>query len=359
MVCSTNIDPFLKPEGQPGAPAVTVPSHPTLERGRSVEFGRKDILGLEEMSAGEIGFILDQAASFRPILDRPIKKVPSLRGRWIALLFYESSTRTRVSFEMAAKILSADAANLSAAASSVTKGESLRDTVQTLQAMGTDLIVMRHPLSGAPHFAAQVAEIPVINAGDGTHEHPTQGLLDLLTLREAKGRIAGLIVTIVGDILHSRVARSNVWGLTKLGARVRLAGPSTLLPPDFKEAGVEYYTRLEPALEGADAVMVLRIQKERQDAGLLPSFREYSRTFGINAGRLRLCAPDVTVMHPGPMNRGLEISAEVADAGYSVITDQVTNGVAVRMALTYLLLGGASATTKESGDVQVLQTAVR
>ena len=319
----------------------------------------KDILGLEEMSAEEIGFILDQAESFRSILSRPIKKVPSLRGRWVCLLFYEASTRTRVSFEMAAKILSADAANVSATGSSITKGESLRDTLLTLQAMGTDLIVMRHSASGAPHYAAQVLDIPVINAGDGTHEHPTQGLLDLLTLREAKGRIAGLNVTIVGDILHSRVARSNLWGLTKMGANVRLVGPTTLLPPGLEDAGAAVYTRLEPALEGADVVYVLRIQKERQDAGLLPSFREYSRLFGINLKRLKLCAPDVTVMHPGPMNRGLEIAADVADSEYSVITDQVTNGVAIRMALTYLLLGGASASPKETGDVQTLQAAVR
>jgi aspartate carbamoyltransferase catalytic subunit len=324
-----------------------------------VEFGRKHILGLEEMTAEEIGVILDQAEEFRPILFRPIKKVPALRGRWVALLFYEASTRTRVSFEMAAKNLSADATNVSASGSSVTKGESLRDTILTLKAMGTDLIVMRHPMSGAPHYAAQVTDVPVINAGDGTHEHPTQGLLDLLTLREKKGRIAGLNVTIVGDVLHSRVARSNLWGLTKMGAKVRLAGPSTLLPPEFRDVEAEYHTRLEPALEGADVVMVLRIQKERQDAGLLPSFREYSRTFGINAARLKLCAPDVTVMHPGPMNRGLEISAEVADAGYSVITDQVTNGVALRMALTYLLLGGSSPAPKEGGDPQALQSAAR
>lgn len=324
-----------------------------------MEFTRQHILGLEEMSAEEIGFILDQAEAFRPILSRSIKKVPSLRGRWVCLLFYEASTRTRVSFEMAAKILSADAANVSSSGSSIVKGESLRDTLLTLQAMGTDLIVMRHSASGAAHYASQVLSIPVINAGDGTHEHPTQGLLDLLTLREKKGRIAGLNVTIVGDILHSRVARSNLWGMTKMGAKVRLAGPSTLLPPSFAETGVEVHTRLEPALEGADVVYVLRIQKERQDAGLLPSFREYSRLYGINARKLKLCASDVIVMHPGPMNRGLEISAEVADAGYAVITDQVTNGVALRMALMYLLLGGQSAPVQEKSEGHVQLTGHR
>jgi aspartate carbamoyltransferase catalytic subunit len=324
-----------------------------------VEFTRQHILGLEEMSAEEIGFILDQAEALRPILTRSIKKVPSLRGRWVCLLFYEASTRTRVSFEMAAKILSADAANVSSSGSSITKGESLRDTLLTLQAMGTDLIVMRHSASGAAHYASQVLDIPVINAGDGTHEHPTQGLLDLLTLREKKGRIAGLNVAIVGDILHSRVARSNLWGMTKMGAKVRLVGPSTLLPPSFTDTGVEVHTRLEPALEGADVVYVLRIQKERQDAGMLPSFREYSRLYGISATRLKLCSPDVIVMHPGPMNRGLEISAEVADADYAVITDQVTNGVAVRMALMYLLLGGQVAALKGSDDIQTLQVTGR
>ena len=298
-----------------------------------------DVLGLREMSAETIGFILDQAAEFRPILSRPIKKVPSLRGRWVCLLFYEPSTRTRTSFEMAAKILSADATNVAPSSSSIVKGESLRDTLLTLQSMGTDLIVMRHAASGAAAYAASVLDIPVVNAGDGMHEHPTQGLLDLLTLRQFKGRIAGLTVTIVGDILHSRVARSNLLGLTKMGAHVRFAGPTTLLPESFRDEGAELFTSLEPALEGADVVYVLRIQKERQDAGLLPSFREYSRLFGVNAARLKLCAPDVIVMHPGPMNRGLEISADVADAGYAVINDQVTNGVAVRMALIYLLLG--------------------
>jgi aspartate carbamoyltransferase catalytic subunit len=315
-----------------------------------MEVTLKDILGLEEMSVEEMDLILRQAEAFRPILSRSIKKVPSLRGRWVALLFLEPSTRTRTSFEMAAKILSADATNLSSSGSSVTKGESLRDTLLTLQAMGTDLIVMRHSASGSALYASQVLDIPVINAGDGTHEHPTQGLLDLLTLRREKGRIQGLNVTIVGDILHSRVARSNLWGLTKMGANVRFVGPTTLLPPAFAETGAELHTRLEPALEGADVVYVLRIQKERQDSGLLPSFREYSRLYGINLQRLKLCAPDVTVMHPGPMNRGLEISAEVADSGCSVITEQVTNGVALRMALTYLLLGGASSSLTEKGD---------
>jgi aspartate carbamoyltransferase catalytic subunit len=300
---------------------------------------RRHILGLEEMSRAEIETVLRNAVSFKEILARPIKKVPTLRGKSVVTLFYEASTRTRASFELAAKIMSADAINISASASSVTKGESLKDTALTLEAMGIDLIVIRHPRSGAPAYLARHVGIPVINAGDGMHEHPSQGLLDLFTLQEARGSVEGLKVLIVGDITHSRVARSNIWGLTRLGAEVRLCGPSTLLPPGLERAGVRLCTDLDEAIAGVDVVNVLRIQLERQERGLFPSLREYSERYGITPRRLEKAAGEVTVMHPGPMNRGLEISAEVADAGYSVITNQVTNGVVVRMALLFLLLG--------------------
>ncbi|MGQ9524406.1 MAG: aspartate carbamoyltransferase catalytic subunit [Armatimonadota bacterium] len=304
---------------------------------------RKHILSLQEMDAEEMRFILDTADSLREILSRPIKKVPALRGRTVCTLFYEPSTRTRTSFELAAKILSADTISISPSTSSVVKGESFRDTLLTLQAMGTDLFVIRHQCAGAPLFATRIVNVPVINAGDGMHEHPTQGLLDMLTLRAVKGRLEGLQITIVGDIAHSRVARSNAWGFTKMGASVRIVGPPTLLPPELEITGAKLYDKLEPAIEGADVVYVLRIQRERMDSGLLPSLREYTRLYGITPERLRrLAAPDVIVMHPGPMNRGVEISPEVADAGYCVVTDQVANGVAVRMALLYLLLGGAN-----------------
>lgn len=302
---------------------------------------RKDILSLEDLTREEILLILDQAVKFREVLSRPVKKVPALRGKSICTLFYEPSTRTRTSFELAAKILSADTTSITPSTSSVVKGESFRDTLLTLESMGIDLFVIRHPCAGAPLMASRIVRVPVINAGDGMHEHPTQGLLDLLTLLIVKGRIEGLTVTIVGDIAHSRVARSNLWGFTKMGAKVRLVGPPTLMPKGLESLGAETYTRLEPALEGADVVYVLRIQKERQDKGLLPSLREYTRLYGVTPEKLHLCNPGVIVMHPGPMNRGVEIEPEVADAGYSVITAQVANGVALRMALLYLLLGGA------------------
>ncbi|MBI3911092.1 MAG: aspartate carbamoyltransferase catalytic subunit [Armatimonadetes bacterium] len=324
----------------------TVP--PQAER-PTLPWRRADVLGLQDWAPAEMEHVLDTAASFKEIMARPIKKVPTLRGKSIVTLFYENSTRTRTSFELAAKVMSADAINISADASSVQKGESLKDTILTLQALGMDLIVIRHPLSGAAAFAAQVARVPVINAGDGTHEHPSQGLLDLFTLREVKGHIEGLTVLIVGDITHSRVARSDLWGLRAMGARVRLCGPSTLMPSGIQAAGAEVYEDLDEALPGVDVVNVLRIQQERQDRGLFPSLREYSQRWGINPGRLRAAAPDVTVMHPGPMNRGVEISADVADAGYAVITDQVQNGVAVRMALLYLLLGALADTTNGVG----------
>jgi len=302
---------------------------------------RGDILGLQEMGPEEIRTILEQAGVFKEILSRRIKKVPTLRGQSICTLFYEPSTRTRASFELAAKIMSADAINVASSASSVVKGESLKDTVLTLEAMGIDLLVIRHSMAGAPAFAAQVARIPVINAGDGLHEHPTQGLLDLFTMQEVKRRLEGLKVAIVGDIAHSRVARSNLWGLLKMGAEVRVAGPATLLPAGIERLGVRVFTDVGEALCDVDVVNVLRIQIERQERGLFPSLREYSERFGVNARRLEQASPDVMVMHPGPMNRGLEIADDVADAGYAVITDQVTNGVAVRMALLYMLLGGS------------------
>jgi len=302
---------------------------------------RGDILGLQEMGPEEIRTILEQAGVFKEILSRRIKKVPTLRGQSICTLFYEPSTRTRASFELAAKIMSADAINVASSASSVVKGESLKDTVLTLEAMGIDLLVIRHSMAGAPAFAAQIARIPVINAGDGLHEHPTQGLLDLFTMQEVKRRLEGLKVAIVGDIAHSRVARSNLWGLLKMGAEVRVAGPATLLPAGIERLGVRVFTDVGEALCDVDVVNVLRIQIERQERGLFPSLREYSERFGVNARRLEQASPDVMVMHPGPMNRGLEIADDVADAGYAVITDQVTNGVAVRMALLYMLLGGS------------------
>jgi aspartate carbamoyltransferase catalytic subunit len=305
---------------------------------------RKDVLGLQTMGRDEIETVLRNTAAFKEVMARPIKKVPTLRGKSVVTLFYEASTRTRSSFELAAKMMSADAVNLSAESSSAKKGESLKDTALTLEAMGMDLIVIRHPVSGAPAYVAQTVKIPVINAGDGMHEHPSQGLLDLFTLQEVKGRIEGLKVLIVGDIAHSRVARSNIWGLLKMGAEVRLCGPRTLLPPGIGDLGVQVYEALDEAIQGVDVVNVLRIQLERQQNALFPTLREYSERFGINPKRLERAASTVTVMHPGPMNRGLEISPEVADAGYSVITTQVTNGVAVRMALLYLLLGGQAGT---------------
>ncbi|MBI2844048.1 MAG: aspartate carbamoyltransferase catalytic subunit [Armatimonadetes bacterium] len=306
------------------------------------KLSRKDILGLQDMTQSEIQLILDTAASMKEILARPVKKVPALRGKTICTLFYEPSTRTRTSFEMAAKALSADVSSISTAGSSVVKGESLKDTLLTLQAMGIDAFIIRHQAGGAPHFAARTVPSNVINAGDDMHEHPSQGLLDMLTILENKKRLDGLVVTIVGDITHSRVARSNLWGLTKMGATVRLAGPKTLLPPEVEKLPVETYTNVDAAVEGADVVNVLRIQLERMNSGFFPSVREYARLFGINKERLRRAKPDVIVMHPGPMNRGIEITPDVADGEFSVITDQVTNGVAVRMALLYLLLGGGS-----------------
>jgi aspartate carbamoyltransferase catalytic subunit len=309
--------------------------------------GRRHVLDLDDFVPSEIVQVLDTAVTMKEVMARPIKKVPTLRGKTIVTMFYEASTRTRVSFEVAAKILGADAVNVTASSSSVTKGESLLDTVRTLQAIGADLVVMRHAQSGAPWVIASRVKMGVINGGDGWHAHPTQALLDLFTIRERLGRLAGVRVTIVGDVLHSRVARSALWGLTKLGADVTLCGPPTLLPVDWYRGcslpwPVRVSERLDEALDGADVVMALRLQRERQSGGLIPSIREYSRTYGLTLERLALARPGALVMHPGPMNEGVEISPEVARGVQSVIEAQVTNGVAVRMALLYLLSGDAA-----------------
>jgi aspartate carbamoyltransferase catalytic subunit len=301
---------------------------------------RKHLLGLEGMTKEEIHLILDTAETFKEVLERSIKKVPTLRGITVVNLFYEPSTRTRISFELAEKRLSADLVNFSASTSSVKKGETLKDTVRNIEAMKIDMVVIRHSAPGAPHFIARYLDASVINAGDGAHEHPTQGLLDMFTLRAKYKKLEGLKVAIVGDILHSRVARSGIWGLTTMGAKVSVCGPTTLLPYEVEKMGVEVYSDIDEALEGKDVVMVLRIQWERQQGGLLPSLREYTNQFGINKDRLTHLNKNFTIMHPGPVNRGVEITPEVADGPYSVILDQVTNGVAVRMAVLYLLSGG-------------------
>jgi len=304
---------------------------------------RKDLLGLEDLSAEEILSILDTARTFREVLDRPIPKVPSLRGLTAANLFFEASTRTRLSFELAEKRLSADTVNFQTSGSSVSKGESLKDTARNIEAMGIHLVVIRHQASGAPHYLARNLDAGVINAGDGTHEHPTQGLLDIFTIRERRGSIAGLRVAILGDIAHSRVARSNIWGLIKLGASVTVAGPPTMMPLDVERFGVTVARSVDEAIEGADVVNILRIQLERQRSTLYSSLREYARVYGVTSERLKRAKPDVTVMHPGPMNRGVEIAQDVADGKHSVILQQVTNGVAVRMAVLYLLAGHKAA----------------
>jgi aspartate carbamoyltransferase catalytic subunit len=298
------------------------------------------LLGLEDVSADEINLILDTAVTLKEILDRPIKKVPTLRHITVLNLFYEPSTRTKISFELAEKRLSADSVSFAKASSSVVKGETLLDTIWNIEAMKIDMIVIRHGVSGTPLFVSQNCDSKVINAGDGTHEHPTQGLLDIFTMREKYGKIDGLRVVIVGDIKHSRVARSNIWGLKALGASVAVCSPITLLPFEVEQMGIDVYTRIEEALEGADVVNVLRLQKERQSSGLLPSLREYSNRFCITRERLKYLKKNYTIMHPGPMNRGVEISSEVADGPDSVILPQVTNGVAIRMAVLYLLSGG-------------------
>ncbi|MGE5527591.1 MAG: aspartate carbamoyltransferase catalytic subunit [Patescibacteria group bacterium] len=301
---------------------------------------RKDLLGLRELSREEIELILNTAVPCKELFGRAIKKLPTLRGKTVVTLFYEPSTRTRTSFEVAAKWMSADAVNLTVSQSSVAKGESFVDTAKTIEAVGADVIVIRHAMAGAPQLLAESVRVSVINAGDGAHEHPTQGLLDLFTIRERKGTIDGLRVVIVGDIMHSRVARSNIWALAKFGARVTVVGPPTLIPPGLDEQGVEVSYNLDEALAGADVVNVLRLQLERQKKGLFPSVREYARLYGLNRARLARLSPEALVMHPGPANLGVEITEEAAADPRSTINEQVTNGVAVRMALLYLLAGG-------------------
>ena len=319
-----------------------------------MKFTRKDLLGLEELSREEIEMILNTAESFKEISERRIKKVPVLRGDTIVNLFFEPSTRTRISFEFAEKRLSADTTYISQTMSSVVKGETLVDTARNLEAMRIDMVVIRHSASGAAKFLAERIVSKVVNAGDGWHEHPTQGLLDMLTIRDFYGRIEGLRVVIVGDILHSRVARSNIWGLTKLGADVAVCGPPTLIPPDIEDLNVKVYNHVEEAIANSDVLNVLRIQMERQQANLFPSLREYNKLYGITQKRLEKAPKELLILHPGPMNRGVEIDSDVADGEHAVILHQVTNGIAVRMAVLYLLAGGEStavAKAKEAGPV--------
>jgi aspartate carbamoyltransferase catalytic subunit len=301
----------------------------------------KDLLGIADLTTEEILLILDTAEAMREIGYRPIKKVPTLRGKTVVNLFFEASTRTRTSFEIAEKRLSADTLNIAAASSSVTKGETLVDTALNIEAMAPDMIVLRHSSSGACHLLSRICRAGIINAGDGMHEHPTQALLDAFTIREHKKRIAGLKVAIIGDLLHSRVLRSNVQLLTKLGADVWVSGPPTLMPPGIEREGVHCTTSVDEAVEGADVVMLLRVQFERMQGTFFPSLREYFSVFGMTRERLQRARPDVIIMHPGPINRGVEIASEVADGPFSVILEQVANGVAVRMAVLYLLAGGA------------------
>lgn len=310
----------------------------------------KDLVGLEPLSGEQIRAILDTAEPFKEVSERQIKKVPALRGKTIVNLFFEASTRTRISFEFAEKRLSADTVNVQTAGSSVSKGETLVDTARNLEAMRIDMVVIRHGSSGAAQFLGQRIQSNVINAGDGKHEHPTQGLLDLLTLRDHFKELAGLKVCIVGDVLHSRVARSNIWGLTRLGAEVAVCGPATLLPRDISELGVTVFRRVEEAIQWADALNVLRLQLERMTAGFIPSLREYNRVFGVTNERLARAPKDILILHPGPMNRGVEIDSDVADGPHSVILPQVTNGVAVRMAVLYLLAGGSPDWATGGGD---------
>ncbi len=301
----------------------------------------RNLLGIETLTPEEIKLILDTAVPFKEIFTRSVKKVPTLRGKTVVNLFYEPSTRTRTSFELAEKRLSADVLNISVNTSSIVKGESLIDTAKTIEAMKADFVVIRHSMAGAPHLLARTITASIINAGDGMHEHPTQALLDLFTIRDKKGKIENQNVVIVGDILHSRVARSNIWALTKMGAKVTVVGPVTLIPSHIENLKVKVAYKLDEVLPHADVIYVLRVQRERQKQHLFPSLREYSELYGIDMDRLKKCKKDVIVMHPGPMNRGIEISSEVADSNFSVITEQVTNGIAIRMAVLYLLAGGA------------------
>jgi len=302
----------------------------------------KDLLGIGDLSSEEITLVLDTAEAMKEVGTRPIKKVPALRGKTVVNLFFEPSTRTRTSFEIAEKRLSADTLNIATSTSSVVKGETLADTALNLEAMSPDMIVLRHSSSGACHFLSRICRSAIINAGDGMHEHPTQALLDAFTIRERKKQLAGLKVAIIGDLLHSRVLRSNIQLLTKMGADVWVCGPPTLIPTDIRRFGVQATSMVDEAIADADVIMLLRIQLERMEGAYFPSLREYFRVFGMTEERLRLARPDVMIMHPGPMNRGVEIASEVADGPYSVILDQVANGVAVRMAVLYLLAGGTN-----------------
>jgi len=306
-----------------------------------MQFAKKDILGMASLSPEEIDLILDTAAGLKEISTRPIKKVPTLRGKTVILFFYEPSTRTRTSFDIAAKRLSADTHAIAAGTSSIVKGETLIDTARNLEAMKPDVIVIRHSSSGAPHLLASLLDASIINAGDGMHEHPTQALLDLMTVREHKGTIAGLRIAIIGDIAHSRVARSNMIGFAKMGAQVVVSGPPTMIPMGIEDYGVSVTHDIDAAIDGTDVIMMLRIQKERLESFLFPTEREYSLYFGLNRKRLKHAKEGALIMHPGPMNRGVEIAPDVADGPYSLILDQVTNGVAVRMALLYLVMGGS------------------
>lgn len=311
------------------------------------------LLGLEELNSEDILTILDTARTFREVLERPIKKVPALRGVTVCNAFFEPSTRTRLSFELAEKRLSADTVNFSVSGSSVVKGETLRDTIQNIEAMKLDIVVVRHKSAGVPTYLAHHLDARIVNAGDGFHEHPTQALLDMYTIREKKGRIAGLKIAIVGDIAHSRVARSNIWGLTKLGAQVTVVAPKTLIPPDIERMGARVATSLEEGIRDADVINVLRLQLERQRGAFLPSLREYAMTFGVWPERLTTASPDALIMHPGPMNRGVEIDPTLADGPRSVILQQVTNGVAVRMAVLFLVSGGTPPEPLGSSEVLV------
>jgi aspartate carbamoyltransferase catalytic subunit len=309
----------------------------------AVTWNRKHLLDIQSLSPEEIIFVLDTARAFKAVGERAIKKVPSLRGKTVVNLFVEPSTRTRISFELAAQRLTADVINFSADTSSLKKGETLKDTARNLEALNADVIIIRHSATGAPHFLSRVINASVVNAGDGAHEHPTQALLDLYTIREKKGRIDGLNVTILGDILYSRVARSNIWGLTKLGAKVTLCGPSTLVPKVFEQMGCRVTYNVQEAIAEADIIHLLRIQHERQRASMFPGLGEYTSLFSLNKSRLAMTKPDALIMHPGPINRGVEIDSEIADCGRSVILEQVTNGLAVRMAVLFLVTGGGSA----------------
>ena len=306
-----------------------------------MKFEHKDLLGMKQLSREDIELILDTAVPMKDVINRDIKKVPTLRGKAMVTVFYENSTRTRTSFEIAGKYLSADTVNLAVSTSSVQKGESLRDTIKTIEVMGFDLMVVRHSMSGTPHYIARNTSMRVINAGDGTNEHPTQALLDMFSIREKKGTLEGLKVALIGDILHSRVARSNIYGLSQFGCEIRVAGPSTLIPPDIEKLGVKSYYNLDQAIDGVDVINVLRIQKERQQSGLFPSLDEYANLYMLSPDKLRRANDDVMVLHPGPMNRGVEISSALADSTMAVINQQVTNGVAVRMALLFLMMGGS------------------